>query len=142
MVGILRIEWRDLLAVPFRFGGEDAGTGLDCWGQARVIARRAGFYVPEWPTRWRDDPSRTMTPALEYVGPVPSCATHIADLLVSDPEELGWPSHVATIIDERTRHALSTSGKYGPYTLPAARHPCTYGVWRPKIRLDAEEVAP
>ena len=131
-----RITWRDLLAVRFSRDGDDVSTWRDCWWQFREVARRAGLYVPECPLRENEDPTADLTPSLEYVGPTASSATRIGDAIVGDPLTLGWPSHVAVLVDERERVALSTSKVHGPFAWPAMRHPCEYGVWRPKIALD------
>jgi hypothetical protein len=38
----------DLLGCPFRMGGRDPRTGLDCYGLRREIARRLGGETPEF----------------------------------------------------------------------------------------------
>lgn len=131
MSAIQRVSWRDLLAVPF--------ATMDCWDLAREVARRCGLLVPELPTREHEDPRGVLTPVLEYIGPTASCATRLCDLIVGDPTKLGWPSHVATLVDERERVAISTSKLHGPFAWPALRHPCDYGVWRPKLTLEGSE---
>jgi len=138
MPSVMRIAWRDLLAVKFSREGE-VSTWRDCWWQAREIARRCGFSLPEWPAREQMDARGSLEPLLAYVGPTAASATKLCDLIVGDPTGLGWPSHVATLVDERTKHALSTSERHGPYALPAMRHSCEYGVWRPKMALAFEE---
>lgn len=136
MGAITRISWRDLLTVKFSREGEDVSAWRDCWWQFREVARRAGLFVPECPMREAADATEGLTPVLEYVGPTAASATRIADAIIGDPTHLGWPSHVATIVDERARVALSTSKVHGPFAWPALRHPCEYGVWRPKLALD------
>lgn len=123
-----RITWRDLLAVPF--------ATSDCWDLAREVARRAGLLVPELPMKEHEDPRGVLTPVLQYIGPTASSAQRVGDLIVGDPTKLGWPSHVAALVDERERVAISTSKAHGPFAWPAMRHPCDYGVWRPKLALD------
>lgn len=127
MAASTRIEWYDLMEVPFE--------RMNCWAQAREVARRAGLFLPEVVGGDRDDHGAELSPALEYVGPSPSCATRVGDLIVGDPEGLGWPSHVATLVDEVRGWAITTTVKHGPFAWPRGRHSCQHGVWRPKARL-------
>lgn len=40
-------DFRDLIGVPFMWGGRDPAVGLDCWGLFMEVQRRFGFAVPD-----------------------------------------------------------------------------------------------
>jgi len=46
----------DLIGTPFRDGGRDQATGLDCWGLVMEVYRRMGITVPDYgvtvPSAW------------------------------------------------------------------------------------------
>ncbi len=42
------MEFNDLIGVPFVDGGRSPDTGLDCWGLALEIYRRAGVALPDF----------------------------------------------------------------------------------------------
>jgi hypothetical protein len=131
----VKIEHLDLLAVQFAPRGDDPTIGLDCWGMAREVARRAGLFLPTWPHFTADDPRAELTPFVEFLGDHCTAARKCGDLIIGDPKKLGWPSHVAVLVDELDLVALSTSEVHGAYAWPAFRHACDYGVWRPTRRL-------
>lgn len=122
------LEWEDLLAVPFLAGGDDPTVGLDCYGQAREINRRLGRSMPELgQARPTPDASATGCAALIAVDP---SEADVGDLALDDPEELGYPSHVSTVV--RRGWALSVSANHGrAYCLPFHRVKHRCGVWRP-----------
>lgn len=122
------LAWEDLLGVPFLAGGDDPAVGLDCYGQAREVNRRLGQTIP----------------ALGQVRPTPEtsatgCAALVAveiqdaepgDMLLDDPENLGYPSHVTTVVSQGW--GLSVSANHGrAYCLPLHRVKHRCGVWRP-----------
>lgn len=121
------VPYEDLLAVPFLAGGDDPAVGLDCYGQAREINRRLGRVLP----------------ALGMGRPTPETSAHgvaalvrveyppeVGDLLLDDPEGLGYPSHVSTVV--RPGWALSVSAKHGrAYCWPLGRVRSRCGIWRP-----------
>ena len=109
------MDWVDLLAVPFRHGGDSLADGLDCWGQAVEVNRRLGRAISA-----RDPSVFVRVDGCEDVG----------DILASDPERFGFISHVSTVVAPNC--ALSTSIKHGPYTLPLHRVGKELGSWRPK----------
>ena len=45
---------RDLIGIPFVDGGRDPNVGLDCWGLCRVVFRRCGVMVPDFPAACYD----------------------------------------------------------------------------------------
>lgn len=122
---LIRVEWQDLLSVPFLADGDDPSVGLDCWGQAREIARRAGIPFPDVGKR-----------------PTAEAALHAAafrrvmrwdevgDVLVSDPLNRGYVTHVSTVVDIDQGLALSTSERAGPFCWPIHRVHYELGVWR------------
>lgn len=103
------MNWLDLLSVPFALG-----TDGDCWGLAREINRRLGRTLPEVPCL---DTLRRVEEPYE-----------VGDVLVSDPEGLGHPSHAAVVVEPGW--ALTTSEKHGPRCLPIHRVRKECGVWR------------
>lgn len=123
------IEWQDLLAVPFLVHGDDPAIGLDCWGIAREIARRAGLVFPRLvgPT---PDTAGEIRARFHYLGARWSCIGEVGDLLLSDPERLGYVSHVTTVVDVERAMVLTTSKRTGPYCWPAYRARCELGVVR------------
>ncbi len=120
------IEWRDLLAIPFKLGSDDpAQGGIDCWGQARIVCGRAGLMLPDIGlARPSSEASAAALAPLVRI----DAATRIGDLLFSDPTKLGYPSHVATVVSSRV--AISTCERHGPYAWPIHKMPCGLGCWR------------
>lgn len=118
-MNLLRVEWLDLLRVPFLEDGDDPAVGLDCWGQAREVCRRAG--VP-FPDIGRSEAAR-------YFELLPRWS-EVGDLLASDPTKKGRPSHVAVVVDVALGLALSTSVRAGPFCWPIHRASSECGVWR------------
>jgi len=104
-----RVRFLDLLGVPFERGGDDPATGLDCWGQAAEINRRLGKRLPE--------PGRSAG-GLQVVGTRAEDATMLGDLVCSDLEGTGEPSHVSVLVDLDRRLALSCSENGGPFAVP------------------------
>lgn len=128
------MHWIDLLAIPFKAGSDDPDNGgIDCWGQARIVNKRVGRVVPEL---GGERPSRTISEegcrALVLVAsigtPISTVALETGDMFFSDPSDLGYPSHVATVVE--IGWAVSTCEKHGPYAWPVRRMACDCGVWR------------
>lgn len=123
------VEWIDLLSVPFVPNGDDPFVGLDCWGIACEIARRAGLVFPRLS-------GQTMESVAEFnarfrcIGARWSCIGKVGDLMLSDPEHLGYASHVKTVVDVERELVLTTGVRTGPYSWPAHRARCELGVWR------------
>ena len=125
------MNWQDLLAVPFKLGGDDPATGLDCYGQARVIAQRAGLVLPDlhdgervqdWLVRYPEACERVFA----------SEGLRVGGLILSDPEGLGFASHVATVVVAgRKAWAITTSERSGPMASSAFRMNASHGIWRP-----------
>ena len=44
---VARVRYIDLIGRPWRRGGSDPKTGIDCWGVVEFMYRRAGLYVPK-----------------------------------------------------------------------------------------------
>ena len=42
------IDYSDLIGVPFKDGGRDYHTGLDCYGLVMEVYRRMGIELPEY----------------------------------------------------------------------------------------------
>lgn len=40
-------DFRDLIGVPFMWGGRNPALGLDCWGLVMEIQRRFGHEIPD-----------------------------------------------------------------------------------------------
>ena len=119
------MHYEDLLAVPFLLGGDDPVVGLDCWGQAREVCARVGLAFPDV-TRTTPEKS-DLSGVTSHLTSIPQ-ATQPGDLLLSDPEEYGYPSHVAVVVVPGW--VLTTSRKHGPSVMPLHRAPCELGVWR------------
>lgn len=116
---ISRVEWTDLLVAPFSEGGDDPINGIDCWGLAREVARRAGLSFPSKPGEDR----------FQYLGERWTALGMVGDLLVSDPTKKGHASHVGTVVDVE-RAMVLTCFRAGAVCWPAHRVACTHGVWR------------
>lgn len=116
--------WHDLLAVPFE--------RANCYDLAVEFCRRLGIALPPLEVPW-SEAGTEIGPALEYVGPTPSCARQLGDLIVGDPKRLGYASHVAVLVEPGV--ALSTSRDCGPFSARLIRHPCEYGVWRSRLKV-------
>lgn len=120
------VPWEDLLAVPFLAGGDDPSVGLDCYGQAREINRRLGRNLPDLgairPTP--DASAEGVSSLVRLEGPI-----EVGDLLLDDPERLGYPSHVTTVV--RPGWGLSVSARHGrAYCWPLSRVLYRCGIWR------------
>lgn len=124
----MSVEWQDLLRVPFLAGGDDPSIGLDCWGICREVARRAGLAFP--PHDWGEAEPGAAWSTFRRIGDRWTALGAVGDLLVSDPERKGYASHVSVVVDAERGIVLSTSKLHGPYSWPAFRVPCDYGVWR------------
>ncbi len=119
------IEWRDLLGVPFLLGGDELATGIDCWGQAREVNRRAGRALPDL-SRTRPSPEDAER---GLVGLVPVRPPYeVGDVFMSDPEGRGYPSHVAVLVEPGW--TISCTQRHGPYARREAVTPRDLGVWR------------
>lgn len=122
---LIRVEWSDLLRVPFLDNGDDPAVGLDCFGLAREIARRAGIPFPDVGIR----------PSEEAVLRA-SCFTklmrwdEVGDILAADPTKRGFVSHVSVVVDTEKGLALSTAKRSGPYCWPIHRVHNELGAWR------------
>lgn len=119
------MDWVDLLGVPFVMGGDDPKRGLDCWGMAREVCRRAGLLLGDRPVY--SDARGSTERVIQTLVRVP-VADNLADMLFSDPEGLGFPSHVCSLV--QPGWVISTSKRHGPHAVPLARALCSYGVWR------------
>lgn len=119
------IQWHDLLARSF--------DQSNCWQLAAEVCARAGLMLPALPEDWASA-EREVAPVLAYVGATPSCAREIGDIIASDPEKLGYTSHVAVVVEPG--FALSTSKEKGAYCFKVARHAHDRGVWRPMFMAD------
>ena len=119
------MHWHDLLSVPFIMGGDDVATGLDCWGMAREVCRRAGLLAPGRPEV--ADPRVTTERVVAALVRINN-AERIGDMLFSDPEGRGYPAHVASVV--APGWAISTTKRYGPHVAPLHRVACDYGAWR------------
>lgn len=113
--------YQDLLSVPFCAGGDDPAVGLDCWGQAAEIARRLGLELPI--------PGRSAQ-GLCWLGPSWECATAAGDLLGSDLEGMGSPTHVSTLVDPGRHLVLTCSERSGAFAVPSWTIAHLVGVWR------------
>jgi hypothetical protein len=122
---LLRVEWEDLLRVPFLEGGDDPAIGLDCWGQAREIARRKGTPFPAERPDPREPGEFERVVRWEEVG----------DLLTSDPTARGFVSHVSTVVDVARGLALSTSVRAGAFCWPIHRVHHEMGVYRLRLSV-------
>lgn len=101
-----RIPYEDLLGVPFRWGGEDPATGLDCWGLARVLCARAGRALPSvGALAGRAD--RELADCAGAAGDVAPALERVADgwkraqpgdLLELAPHAPDAPPHVAVLV--------------------------------------------
>lgn len=119
--GARKAAYEDLLAVPFRNGGENPLLGLDCYGQAKEINRRLGHPLP-----CSDRTER----GLLKVGDKWQDATELGDIIVSDPELTGELAHCSTVVSLRETFSLSCSERQGAYAIPARRISRVVGVWR------------
>lgn len=118
------IDWKDMLSWPF--------ARANCYDLAVEVCRRAGLLLPPLPASW-EDAAEEVGPALQYVGPTAASAREVGDLIVGDPTNRGYASHVAVLVFPAL--ALSTSVEAGPYAWRPSRHPCQLGVWRTSLRL-------
>ena len=122
---LIRIEWQDLLCVPYLVDGDDPEIGLDCWGIAREVARRAMITFPFVGPR----PSEEAVLRASCFQKVMRC-DEVGDILASDPTKRGFVSHVSAVVDVERGLALSTSPRIGPYCWPIHRVGHEFGVWR------------
>jgi len=120
----------DLLGAPFRMGGRDPRTGLDCWGLRREIARRLGVASPEFAYP-ADDLALSALHALVCGGkpsfivldaPEPWC-------IVTFEIRPGYETHIGTVLPGLRRfvHCSRVLGRVVVSDLADAR-------WRRKTR--------
>lgn len=109
----MTIPVSDLVGVPFRRGGFDPATGLDCLGLVLEVFRRAGVPVHvdfDYSRGWR---ARVLTAFEEHVGQfeaVPARLARSGDLVVMD-DEPGEPLHVGVMISRTdVIHSTKTAG--------------------------------
>ena len=124
---MIRVEWVDLLTVPYLENGDDPSIGLDCWGQACEVARRAGLSFPVVGSRPSSEAALHEC-AFERV----PRADRAGDVLAADPHALGFVSHVSSVVDAERGLALSTSPRAGAFCWPIRRVGIGLGVWRLK----------
>ena len=89
---IVSVAWEDLLSMSFE--------EMPCADACETILRRLGYSVPA--SAWGEQN------AWIKLGGSDMDATRLGDVVVSDPEQLGRPSHVAVLVDE-AKHLFLTS---------------------------------
>lgn len=114
------VAWKDLLAVPFK--------ELDCWGLARLFNARRGVALPDLSQTYPPTPLDSSTAVGALVEVRDGSDPQVGDILLSDPTELGYASHVAVVVEPGW--ALTSSRKHGPQCLPLHRTQRELGVWR------------
>ena len=105
------MEFNDLIGVPFVDGGRSPDTGLDCWGLALEIYRRAGVALPDFKISAMD--AATITAELSANEgewkklPAPAVMSLVVMRLSGD----GWANHVGVYIGGgRFIHAYRNTG--------------------------------
>lgn len=90
------VNVQDLVGCPFKRGGFDPETGIDCCGIASIAIERAtGLVVPQdvWTPEVVEVDERW-----EWLGDSVMDARELGDVIVSDPYKLGCGSHVSTLV--------------------------------------------
>lgn len=117
-----RIEFQDLVkpVLPYKPGGNDPRTGIDCWWLHREMQSRGGRSVPGW----EDHPDRRMVTEADFRRYMRSWGRDVWDeIAFGEPIELldalivvlGKQPHVYTVVDTDERLAVTISSSSGVY---------------------------
>jgi len=127
---ITTVKWEDLLARHFQFGGRGDGP-LDCAGVAEVIIERAGLAVPGKASLPIYAGPRTAPAALDKYLSTQAAkwqeidrAQEVGDIVTSDPDNAGRPTHVSVVVDISPMTFLSATRGFGVTASERVKNPC------------------
>lgn len=123
--------------IPWVAGGVDPATGLCCAGLAWLVQRRCGHDVPDHALVQVRDGARADAALAAFLatgddcwallGATPAAATNAGDIIVSRGRT---GPHLSTLINPRTRKAVTTSRGTGVQLITADRIPNVTAVYR------------
>lgn len=107
-------DFRDLIGVPFMWGGRDPAVGLDCWGLFMEVQRRFGFAVPDVDIYCADVLTihRTAQRHIrDYWTRVPAPGPGVGVVMATDHEHANVMQHFGVCLDGRNvLHSQQNTG--------------------------------
>lgn len=133
-------SYRELLGAPFRQGGMDLRTGLDCRGLCSLVLSMSGLQPPPgaFPTdaalaqdlpQWIAKASAAENAPWLLLGRQAGCASRVGDIIYSCPD--GRLHHIdVLVVPQAPKLALSAHRRHGVRAVPLSRISGVLGVYR------------
>lgn len=110
--------------VPWRAGGTDPATGLDCKGLVLLVLRRMGRAVPDHAVFGSADCSEGALERYlaeqEELWPLVPRAERLGDVVISSGSEWPHEPHLSVLVDDIRRLVLTSSRGRGVMAVPLA----------------------